>query len=361
MSAYSDAINALSPIAYWRLGEASGVDAFDETGNHDGSYINTPTLGASSLITSDPIDTAVSFTAAQNEHVSVPHHADLNLGANFSIIAWAKFTTAPTFAALFGKYHGGTAKGFMLLVNFNNDNKPRLWTKDTAATSVAGTSLVNDGITHMIVGTLEGGIGRIYVDGGPAENSASLQTPGANTAALKLADAGTTFSRPFNGVEDDAVAFDFALSPAQIANLYAIASAPPFAPAIGLSIAALSFAAGEEGADPADQTFDVTNEGDGGSQLNWTGGDDMAWLTLVPNSGGPLAKDASKTVTVSVDVSGLAVGIHTGTITISDPAASNTPQTIAVTLTVYRRPEQAITLRRRKTGTAGISIGDSVS
>lgn len=131
------------------------------------------------------------------------------------------------------------------------------------------------------------------------------------------------------------------------------------APAIDLSIAAMAFSAGEAGANPDDQTFDITNDGEPTSELNWTANDDMAWLTTVPGSGGPLAQGASETVTVSIDISGLAVGTHTGTITISDPAASNTPQTIAITLTVYRRPEQTVTLKRRKTGTARFAIRDS--
>lgn len=221
MSAYSDAVNALGPVAYWRLGEASGVTAYDETTNHDGTYINTPTLGENSLIVSDPGNKAVLFASAQSERVSVPHHANLMLGASFSIVAWVKFTSTSTWTSILGKYAAGPAKGFMLMVNFGGDNKARIWTKNVASSAVVGTTVLNDGNAHMIVATLASGTGKIYVDGGAAENSGALQTPGANTAVLEIAD---TDSRKYNGTEDEGAVFDYELSQAQIQALYDVAT-----------------------------------------------------------------------------------------------------------------------------------------
>jgi len=44
---YSVAVAADSPIAWWRLGESSGTNAADSSGNsRDGTYAGTPTLGA---------------------------------------------------------------------------------------------------------------------------------------------------------------------------------------------------------------------------------------------------------------------------------------------------------------------------
>ncbi|MBI2931981.1 MAG: choice-of-anchor D domain-containing protein, partial [Planctomycetes bacterium] len=107
------------------------------------------------------------------------------------------------------------------------------------------------------------------------------------------------------------------------------------APTIGLSPASLTFTAMEGGANPASQTATVTNTG--GGTLSWSGSDDAAWMTLSPLSGS-LASAASELMTVSVDITGLPAGTYNGTITVSDPGATNSPQTVAVTLNVNAPP-----------------------
>jgi predicted phosphodiesterase len=78
------------------------------------------------------------------------------------------------------------------------------------------------------------------------------------------------------------------------------------------------------------QTFLISNSGGNTLNLNWSVSTDQSWLSCSPSSG-----TNSSFVTVSVDPSGLPVGTYTGTITVSDPNASNSPQTIIVTLKVY--------------------------
>jgi len=95
---------------------------------------------------------------------------------------------------------------------------------------------------------------------------------------------------------------------------------------MGVSPAALTFAA-VQGQNPAVQTLEITKSANG--QVTWTAADDAAWLTMTPTSG-----SAPTTVTVSVNVTGMAVGTHNATITLSAPDASNSPQSVAVTLTV---------------------------
>ena len=52
--AYRDAVLAKNPVAYWRLGEAAGPTAFDETKNgHNGIYIGNPTFGQPGAIHGD--------------------------------------------------------------------------------------------------------------------------------------------------------------------------------------------------------------------------------------------------------------------------------------------------------------------
>jgi hypothetical protein len=103
------------------------------------------------------------------------------------------------------------------------------------------------------------------------------------------------------------------------------------APAIELSATTLSFSATAGGSNPANQTFNITNTG--GSTLNWTAASNASWLTATPASG-----TGAATLTAAVNTSGLAAGTHNGTITIAASGASNTPRSVAVTLTLEQAP-----------------------
>jgi|GEM_PF-121387 len=71
----------------------------------------------------------------------------------------------------------------------------------------------------------------------------------------------------------------------------------------------------------------ITNGGDG--ELNWTADNNYLWLSLDIVSG-----TAPSTVTFTVDPSGLALGTHYDTITVSCAEASNSPQLAEVVLEI---------------------------
>ncbi len=102
---------------------------------------------------------------------------------------------------------------------------------------------------------------------------------------------------------------------------------PPPQPALAVSKSTLSFTATEGGANPAAQTFDVTNTG--GGTLSFTAAESASWLSLSPASG-----TAPATVTVTPSIAGLAPGTYTTPITVTAPGASGSPKTVDVTLTV---------------------------
>jgi hypothetical protein len=109
---------------------------------------------------------------------------------------------------------------------------------------------------------------------------------------------------------------------------------PPLSPAIGYSPSSFSFSATQGGANPPSQTLSIWNSG--GGTLAWSVSDDAAWLTLSPTSGSSTGE--TDTVTVAVDVSGMSAGSYSATITISAPGATNTPRTVAVSLTITSLP-----------------------
>jgi hypothetical protein len=78
-------------------------------------------------------------------------------------------------------------------------------------------------------------------------------------------------------------------------------------------------------------TFTVSAFGAPGT-INYTIGDNVGWLDIDPTSGSSAGEPDP--IDVIYSVSGLPVGQHSGTITVSSGDAGNSPQTIIVTVTV---------------------------
>ena len=110
----------------------------------------------------------------------------------------------------------------------------------------------------------------------------------------------------------------------------------PTPPTIGFSPANFSFSATEGGANPANQSFEVWNSG--GGTLNWSVGDDAAWLGLAPPNG--ISTGEHDVVTLFVDIPELTAGGYDATITILAPGATNSPQYAEVTLSVTSAGDQ---------------------
>ncbi|MHC4499936.1 MAG: LamG-like jellyroll fold domain-containing protein, partial [Planctomycetota bacterium] len=102
-------------------------------------------------------------------------------------------------------------------------------------------------------------------------------------------------------------------------------------PIIELSSQQFQFTANLGGPNPEEQILSVSNSG--GGTLNWTTSNDCNWLSVEPNSGSSTGE--LNLVTLSVDISGLGGGSHSCELIISDPNAENTPQMVAIDLTVY--------------------------
>jgi len=103
---------------------------------------------------------------------------------------------------------------------------------------------------------------------------------------------------------------------------------------ISFSPASLNFSAVEGGTDPANQTLEIWNSGDG--MLNWTLSDDADWLSEAPMSGNSTGEHDN--VTVAANITGMSAGNYSGNITISAAGANNTPQVVPVSLHISVPP-----------------------
>jgi hypothetical protein len=98
-------------------------------------------------------------------------------------------------------------------------------------------------------------------------------------------------------------------------------------PEISMSQFSLSFRSIISGPTTDTQFFYIANSG--GGTLQWSVGENTSWLSVNPTSGTDFGK-----VFVSVDATGLPVGTYGGSIIVSAADASNSPQSLYVTLSV---------------------------
>jgi uncharacterized protein (TIGR03437 family) len=99
------------------------------------------------------------------------------------------------------------------------------------------------------------------------------------------------------------------------------------APAIAVSQSSLQFSYTPGGTVPPAQTISVTNSGSG--SLLWTATSSAPWLTVTPTSDA-----APSSISVSVSPAGMSPGSYQGTVQITSSGVSNSPVSIAITLTV---------------------------
>jgi hypothetical protein len=124
-------------------------------------------------------------------------------------------------------------------------------------------------------------------------------------------------------------------------------------PQISLSRTNMIFSANNSGAVTGTQSFRISNSG--GGTLNWTASSNQTWLT--PS---PLMGTGAGEVMVSIDATGLNLGTYHGTITVSDLYASNSPQYIAVQLTVYSSQQTGLPFGHFSTPLDGATVRSSI-
>lgn len=145
---------------------------------------------------------------------------------------------------------------------------------------------------------------------------------GAAPAALTItADPGSMAAGTYNGAVS--VSSSGAVNtPQSIAGTLVIS-----APTLSVSPSTLAFSGSIGAANPPAQSIAVANSG--GGSLSWTAAANVPWLQLESTSG-----TAPSSLSVSANISGLAPGTYSGTVTVTSSGSKNSPQQVAVTLTV---------------------------
>jgi hypothetical protein len=125
-----------------------------------------------------------------------------------------------------------------------------------------------------------------------------------------------------------------------------------YAPTLVVTPAQLNFTALANGTPPANQTFTVTSTGDGsGDFQNFTLTENSVWIIKSPVSG-----TTPKTITVSINQTGLVPGTYLDSIQVSSSTSANSPQWIKIGLTVTA-PSPTISLSASSLSFIGVTSG----
>lgn len=163
--AYRDVVLAALPALYWRLDETSGTNVADSSGNgRVGTYTNSPTLNATTLLPND-YDASAAFPQATGAYAIA--NAVLNTNLASVEVLWDYNGVPPGAASLdhicgFADGAGGSTYDKNILLD--ESGHVRFHVYDGAPQDVISTHAVASG-THHLVATYDGTNIRIYVDG----------------------------------------------------------------------------------------------------------------------------------------------------------------------------------------------------
>ncbi len=219
---YSQAVLANSPAAYWRLGESSGTNAADSSGNgNTGTYQGGSTLGAGGLVGDG---TAAVSLDGVDDRVLANDTASLSPTSAVTVEAWVRATS---FASTPRDYRTIVIKANSYWLRVDNEGgiqRPHFYIRDSGNYYAAtGNVALSTGTTYHLVGTYDGTTIRIYVNG-------IAQGSNAHTGPIVDSTIPLVIGGNWNGVVDEVAVYRSALSGSAVQQHYTAGttSAPAF-------------------------------------------------------------------------------------------------------------------------------------
>lgn len=226
---FDELVDALSPIAWWRLDEPSGATAADSVGALDGTAAGTYTRGASSIRTGSTASTT--FTSGYVA-ISSGTSLDYAAGVPYAVAAWVQPTSA-----------SGGAVRQSIFNNLNNSafgySNFGLWLGPSAGSLYSSMGVTESGSNimssagdgdalslntpHLVIGSFDGTYFDVHVDGvrkAHVNKGGSLVAVSTTGGSHIGGDAANPNSYKFIGQISDVIVFDNAISEAQALSLY---------------------------------------------------------------------------------------------------------------------------------------------
>jgi len=219
---YAAVVAGDGPVSHWRLGESSGITAADSYGTNPGTFQNGVTLGAPSLVAADTANRSASFDGV-NDSVAVQSSTGLSPPAAVSVEAWIRPSALP--AA--GAFASVTTKAESYALQFNG---PQLefttMQGGTRRRAQAPAGAVAAGQISHVVGTYDGAVQRVYVNGAQVATGAFSGPLGVNANRLVIGSWDTA-SEYLAGAIDEVAVYGKALTATQVTSHFNAGSATP--------------------------------------------------------------------------------------------------------------------------------------
>lgn len=222
MSAWTDAVAALSPRRWYRLGESSGTTAVDAGSDAlNGTYTTTGsalTYGTAGLVASDA-DTAITIAGGTTEavHLTIPDTDIFDATNHWTIIVWVQHTPDTIFRRIY-QYVANPGSGNAGIRLISHDSNLLLAQRVIAGTTDEAAGATLSSAPHMLAVTYDAAWLKLYVDGTEA---AAIPSTGSMAAIATVMDVGaepSSFS-PFGGVLDEFIIIATDLTVGQIGAL----------------------------------------------------------------------------------------------------------------------------------------------
>lgn len=190
-------------VSKWRFDNVSTIYAKDE--NFTNSNTGVWNGNATANMTYGKYLNALLFDGS-NDYVDAGNDESLNITNAITIEAWIKATGIDTYDVVLGKTTSGGDNGYDLILS---SGKIRL--ELNTGVDVTGTTDLRDNIWHHVVGSYNGTVSAVYVDGVLEKELTQTWTPQPSNNVLSIA-ARNGFSLFFNGSIDDVRIYNRPLS-----------------------------------------------------------------------------------------------------------------------------------------------------
>jgi hypothetical protein len=231
-SVYAVEVAADAPAHWYRLGESSGVVAFDSAGGLHGTYEGGLTFSTRSGLIAEDADAAIQFGGA-DQKVTFGGQAHVS-SYPFTVEAWVQAPTVGVDLQPIWQEIGAfpTAATFSILgSDFGADSGKASFAIEDASfvtrAVVSSAAIDDDGVHHVVVVATSASNFKLYVDGVDVTVVDTVGSPsiGSGYAAVIGNQTGTAEVAPINAILDEVAVYASALSGARVAAHYAAGTA----------------------------------------------------------------------------------------------------------------------------------------
>jgi hypothetical protein len=214
-TSYASVVSADAPVSWWRLAEGSGIAAADAQGANNGTYLGSPTLGATGLVPTATGNGAVTFNGRSNS-VRVADSSSLDLTSAITLEAWIKPSRIPSS----GNYASVVTKPEAYSLQFNGTRLEfTVMQSGMRRRLQAAAGAVVTGTTYHVVATYDGTTQRLYLNGTQVTSRAQTGAATVTTDALAIA-SWDGYSEWFNGTVDEVAVYRTVLDATRVRAHY---------------------------------------------------------------------------------------------------------------------------------------------